>query len=135
MAKSSEKSDKPSEGKTEGGSQAAAPAPQQQDQQQQQQAQQSQVKIDDANAISSYSNFCRVTGAFEELIIDYGMTTQPAGATPQTIKIDQRIILNYYTAKRLLHALNMSIQRHESVFGVLETDIQKRVQRPAGSQT
>jgi len=28
----------------------------------------------------------------------------------------------------LLNALHMSVQRHESVFGVLETDVQKRVQ-------
>ena len=39
--------------------------------------------------------------------------------------------MNYYTAKRLLHALSLSVQRHEAVFGVLETDIQKRV-KPLG---
>jgi hypothetical protein len=43
------------------------------------------------------------------------------------IKVTQRIILNFYTAKRLLAALSMSVQRHESVFGVLETDINKRL--------
>jgi hypothetical protein len=37
------------------------------------------------------------------------------------------VIINYYTAKRLLHALSLSVQRHEAVFGVLETDIQKRL--------
>lgn len=92
-----------------------------------------QVEVDESKTICSYANFCRVTGAFEELIIDFGMSAQPAGAMPTTIKIDQRIVLNYYTAKRMLQALNMSIQRHEAVFGVLETDIQKRVQRnPSG---
>jgi hypothetical protein len=39
----------------------------------------------------------------------------------------QRIIINFYTAKRLLQALAMTVQRHEAVFGVLETDVQKRV--------
>jgi len=39
--------------------------------------------------------------------------------------------MNYYTAKRLLHALSLSVQRHEAVFGVLETDIQKRVKPPS----
>lgn len=92
-----------------------------------------QVEVDDSNTVCSYANFCRVTGAFEELIIDFGLSTQPAGSVPTKITIDQRIVLNYYTAKRMLHALNMSIQRHESVFGVLETDIQKRVQRTPGS--
>ena len=46
------------------------------------------------------------------------------------IPVTQRIIVNYYTAKRLLAALSMSIQRHEAVFGVLETNVQKRVKMP-----
>ncbi len=48
----------------------------------------------------------------------------------EPINISERIVLNYYTAKRLLAALHMSVQRHEAAFGVLETDMQKRV-RPA----
>ena len=31
--------------------------------------------------------------------------------------------------QRLLHALHVSIQRHEDVFGPIETDVQKRVQK------
>jgi hypothetical protein len=34
--------------------------------------------------------------------------------------------MDYYTAKRLLGALSWAVQQHESVYGVLETDIQKR---------
>jgi hypothetical protein len=45
--------------------------------------------------------------------------------------VNQRIILNFFTAKRLLGALQLSVARHEQVFGVLETDIQKRVKMPA----
>ena len=29
--------------------------------------------------------------------------------------------------ERMLHALTLTIQRHEATFGVLETDVQKRV--------
>ena len=47
------------------------------------------------------------------------------------ISVTQRCVVNYYTAKRLLHALSLSVQRHEAVFGVLETDIQRRV-KPMG---
>ena len=43
----------------------------------------------------------------------------------------QRIITNFYTAKRMLHALHMTIQRHEGTFGVLETYVQRRVQSAA----
>ena len=92
------------------------------------QQQQQQVKVDDANAVSSYANFCRVTGSPEELIIDFGLNSQPMGVPTDPIAIKQRIIVNFFTAKRLLAALHMSVQRHEAAFGVLETDVQKRVQ-------
>jgi hypothetical protein len=91
------------------------------------QQQQQQVEVDDTHLISAYANFCRVTGSPEELIVDFALNPQPVGVPTKPIKIDQRIVMNYYTAKRLLAALSMSLQRHEAVFGVLETDIQKRV--------
>ncbi len=91
------------------------------------QAQPPQIQVNDADAIALYANFCRVTGSPEELIIDFGLNPQPIGVPREPIAIKQRIILNYYTAKRLLHALSMSVQRHEAVFGVLETDINKRL--------
>ena len=92
-----------------------------------QQQQMMQVEVDDAHVTASYANFCRVTGSPEELIIDFGLNPQPVGMPKNPIQVTQRVIVNYYTAKRLLHALSLSVQRHEAVFGVLETDIQKRV--------
>lgn len=99
----------------------AAPA------QAQPQQQMMQVEVDDTHVTATYANFCRVTGSPEELIIDFGLNPQPVGIPKGAIPVTQRVIVNYYTAKRLLHALGMSVQRHEAVFGVLETDIQKRV--------
>lgn len=90
-------------------------------------SQQRPIAVDESKAVSCYANFCRVTGSPEELIIDFGMNAQPAGQTDQPVEINQRIILNFYTAKRLLHALHISVQRHEQVFGSIETDIKKRV--------
>jgi Protein of unknown function (DUF3467) len=95
--------------------------------QQPQPMQQMQVDVDDTHVIAAYANFCRVTGSPEELIIDFGLNPQPVGMPKNPIQVTQRCIVNYYTAKRLLHALSLSVQRHEAVFGVLETDIQKRV--------
>lgn len=93
--------------------------------------QQFQIEVDDSHVVALYANFCRVTGSPEELIIDFGLNPQPMGVPKGAIHVSQRIILNYYTAKRLLAALSMSLQRHEAVFGVLETDVQKRVKMPA----
>jgi hypothetical protein len=92
-----------------------------------------QVQIDDTKALACYANFCRVTGTPEELIIDFGLNPQPIGIPTQPIPITQRIITNFYTAKRMLHALSLTVQRHEATFGVLETDVQKRV-RPGFMQ-
>ena len=102
-----------------------------------------QVEVQDDAALATYANFCRVTGSPEELIVDFGLNPQPVGVPKDPIQVKQRIILNFYTAKRLLAALQMSVARHESVFGVLETDINKRVrpgltsgnqQQPQGGQ-
>ncbi len=92
-----------------------------------------QVQVNDENAMATYANFCRVTGSPEELIVDFGLNPQPIGVPKDPIQVKQRIIVNFYTAKRLLAALQMSIARHEAVFGVLETDINKRV-RPGLAQ-
>ena len=86
------------------------------------------VPVDDSGAVCHYANFCRVTGTPEELIVDFGLNSQPLGQAPEKLVITQRIVVNYFTAKRLLGALTMSVQRHEAAFGVLETDVQRRVQ-------
>ena len=82
-----------------------------------------QVEVNDSAVNPLYSNFCRVTGTPEELIIDFGLNPQPVGPPTAPINVSQRIIVNFWTAKRLLHALGMALQRHEAVFGALETDI------------
>lgn len=93
------------------------------------------IKVDDTKAHACYANFCRVTGTPEELIIDFALNPQPVGVPTDPIVIHQRLITNFYTAKRLLSALAMTIQRHEQAFGVLETNIQKRITPQARGNT
>ena len=85
------------------------------------------VEVEDKDALCTYANFCRVTGTPEELILDFGLNSQPYGVPTDPVQVRQRIVTNYYTAKRMLQALHLSVQRHEQAFGVLETDVQKRV--------
>src|SRR5436190_18434739 len=85
------------------------------------------IRVDDRGVTSSYANFCRVTGTPEELILDFGLNAQPFGDQNEPVAINQRVVMNFYTAKRMLAALHLTIQRHETAFGLLETDIQKRV--------
>jgi hypothetical protein len=93
----------------------------------QQQAAQQAINVDESTAMAAYANFCRVSSTPEELILDLGLNPHPYGTGDISIKVSQRIIMNHFTAKRLLSALTMALQRHERAFGVLETDVRKRV--------
>ena len=86
-----------------------------------------QVPVDESHILATYANFCRVTGTPEELIVDFGLNKQVTGTSPETIQLTQRIIVNFFTAKRLAYALQMAVARHEQAFGMLETDVQRRV--------
>jgi len=99
------------------------------------QPQQAQIQVDDSKAVPMYTNFCRVTGTPEELIIDFGLNPQPFGVPTAPIAITQRIVTNFFTAKRMLQALIMTVQRHEGTFGVIETDVQRRVHPSASQQS
>lgn len=90
------------------------------------------IQVDDTQANAAYANFCRVSSTPEELIMDLGLNPNPYGAGETSISVNQRIIMNHYTAKRLLSALSMAVQRHEQAFGVLETDVRKRVKEAPG---
>jgi len=96
------------------------------DEQPQEAQNQVQVVVDDTGVLPSYSNFCRVTATPEEVILDFGLNPQPFAMGRQDVKATQRIVMNFYTAKRLLTALGMTIQRHEGTFGSIELDVQRR---------
>jgi hypothetical protein len=89
-----------------------------------------QFSVDTSAMSTNYANFARVTGTPEELVLDFGLNTQmtstPAG---EPVKLTHRLVTNFITAKRLLGALHMAVQQHESVYGVLEVDVQKRARQ------
>ncbi len=93
--------------------------------------QQTEVVVDDSGTLPSYSNFCRVTATPEEVILDFGLNPQPFATGRQDVKANQRIVMNFYTAKRLLTALGMTIQRHEGTFGSIELDVRRRAVQSA----
>jgi hypothetical protein len=93
-------------------------------------AQNVRVELNSGSLATNYANFFRVTGTFEELILDFGLHTGailPNG--PEPVKLAQRMILSFPTAKRLLAALQVALARHEQVFGNVETDPNKRAKR------
>jgi hypothetical protein len=89
------------------------------------------LEISAQGMTTTYANFFRVAGTFEELLLDFGFHTGiVVGATPEPAKVTHRMVMSFATAKRLLGALQAAIQRHEQTFGPVETDPQKRVRRP-----
>jgi hypothetical protein len=106
------------------------------------QAQQTtEIVLDDKHAHAAYANFARVTATPEEVIIDFALNPNPFMTGRQEVQVSQRLIMNFYTAKRLLGALLQTLQRHEATFGSIELDVRRRAQpmtqpmtgiRPAG---
>src|SRR5262245_55954441 len=93
-----------------------------------------QFAVDTSSLSTVYANFCRVTGTPEELVLDFGLNTQMTPTASEPIRVTHRLVMNYFTAKRLASAIYQALQQHEAVYGVLETDVAKRarLQRQQG---
>jgi hypothetical protein len=82
----------------------------------------------DASTLSTvYTNFCHVTFTPEELVLDFGLNTQTVPSATQPIQLTHRVVMNFYTAKRLMNGLAFAVSRYESLFGSMELDFQKRL--------
>lgn len=101
------------------------------------QAGQTQLQIDDANTSVSYSSTSRIWGSAEEIIVDFSQGVRPSGKpNVASLKVDSRVILSPWAAKRLALALGQTIQRYEQTYGILEIDPRKRQQgTPEGGST
>ena len=89
------------------------------------------LKVDERSMGTNYANAFRTNGTAEEVILDFGLNlvTQPTAQQQQpeiVFKVNERVILNYYSAKRLAITLSQVIRRHEEQFGELELDVAQR---------
>jgi len=90
------------------------------------------VGVDERTMQAGYANAFRTGPTAEEVILDFGLNLanpareQQAQQPDVIFQVNQRIILNYYTAKRLAITLSQLIRRHEEQFGELELDVSKR---------
>ena len=90
------------------------------------QEQANQIPTDLSSLSTVYTNFCRVNVTPEELVLDFGLNPQVNPAQTEPVKLTHRVVMNFFTAKRLLLALNNVVVQHENAFGALELDFQKR---------
>ena len=86
------------------------------------------IQLDESAAKNSYSNFCYTAGTREGVLCGFGFHNWQPG---HPIKVDAKVEMSYYNAKRLLSTLNQVIKRHEAAFGEIEIDINKRLKANA----
>ena len=89
------------------------------------------LRMDERNMRTSYANAFRTNGTAEEVMLDFGLNlinpaTQKEDQPEIIFQVNERVILNYYSAKRLAITLSQLIRRHEQQFGELELDVAKR---------
>jgi len=103
------------------------------------------LRVDERGMSTSYTNAYRTHLTNEEVMIDFGLNmVEPgrtgAGDTPEgaaagdaalVFHANDRVIMNYYTAKRLALTLGQVVRQYEQRFGELKLDAADRVQRPA----
>ena len=93
--------------------------------------QQVRLRVDERELTTTYANAFRTNGTAEEVMLDFGVNLVGQAAegetTPEILfKVTNRVIMNYFSAKRLAITLSQLIRRHEEQFGDLELDVAKR---------
>ena len=83
-----------------------------------------ELEIDDKGVVSQYANFFSATGTMEEVILDFGNRSKE---NMNKIKIDCRLVVSIWNAKRILAALAQTINMFEERFGKIELDPRKRI--------
>ena len=79
------------------------------------------IRWDSSNMRSAYANVFNVTAIREEIVLLFG-ESQPLDKDKREVRLTNRILLNPFTAKRLLILLQNAVQKHESKYGPLEAE-------------
>ena len=98
-----------------------------------QEQQQVQIVLDDTNAHVAYANAAAVRQTDEVVVIDFALNlnpTPPPGGR-QTIRVSQRLIVNYNTAHRLAALLQHAVQRQQEAMRQRQAQAQAQAQAEA----
>jgi hypothetical protein len=108
-----EKETKPAAGRSETAKAEGQPGPQQPA------PQTRRIAIDDRGVSTESCDYWLINSTPEEVILRLGNTK----ANPQgPVKVNHRIAMSYYTAKRLLNALYQTVQTYEKALGALNVE-------------
>ena len=83
------------------------------------------VNWDDSNMRTSYANVVNASSTREEVMLFFGtnLTWNPAEAKEFNIRLNERIVLNPFAAKRLWVLLGALLKEYEARFGALNIDV------------
>ncbi len=118
--------------KTEGFAANAAPEKTIEEQARDQTGQQRlRVTVDERNLQTSYVSGFRPTMTAEEVMLDFGLNLiRPTGNKEHPIDLvfqaNTRLIMSYYSAKRLALSLGQIVRQYEQQFGELELNAGRR---------
>ena len=107
------------------------------EQAQQQTGKQVRLRVDQSNMGTTYANAFKTNATSEEVIVDLGLNMvvpnpQQEGsdvAGDILFQINNRLILNYYTAKRLALSLGQIVRGYEEKFGEVKLNVADRTQK------
>ncbi|MCL5281931.1 MAG: DUF3467 domain-containing protein [Planctomycetes bacterium] len=89
------------------------------------------VRIDERNLQTSYVSGFRPTMTTEEVIMDFGLNLiRPTGNKDNPAELvfqaNHRLIMSYFSAKRLAMVLGQIVRQYEQQFGEIELNAAKR---------
>jgi hypothetical protein len=89
------------------------------------------VKFDDTGITNAYANVCNVSSSREEVVLVFGMNNAwEREATEVRVKLNSRVILSPFAAKRLALLLNSVVQQYETRFGTMDVGVVQATQTP-----
>jgi hypothetical protein len=90
-----------------------------------------QIPVDATNRETAYVNFVQAHLNEDEVYLDLGTFSRVATGTGlEPIVLTHRVIMNFFSAKRLAELLRTAVARHEQMFGVVELDPNRRLRVP-----
>jgi hypothetical protein len=89
-----------------------------------QQQQQIALMVDERDMRTVYSNTYRISTTNDEVVVDFCFNMlmpnpQQGGQQQMLLKVSDRMVLSYTTAKRLAMSLGQIVKRYEQQFGEL----------------
>ena len=82
------------------------------------------VRFDDSEVTNAYANVCNVSSSREEVVLVFGLNNAwERDVSEVRVKLNSRVILSAFAAKRLSLLLNNVVQQYEARFGAMDVGI------------